>query len=128
MSFEEDDERRSAELNVILASGVEALSAGRRGPEVLAESLCAAYNAGWQRSLAELAKLAKLQEELEAHDHTLALQWKRERPWVDEWRDETGRHDTLPDYGDMLSWLADKIIALRQENEQLRGVVQREEI
>lgn len=54
------------------------------------------------------AALHAVSEELDEHQHLAALQEKRERPWVARWQQETGKHDTLPDYGAILEWIVGK--------------------
>jgi len=50
-----------------------------------------------------------LRLELSGWDDLLELQRKREQPWVERWQQETGKADTLPDYGEFLGWLIAKL-------------------
>lgn len=52
------------------------------------------------------------------------LQRKRERPWIERWRQETGKHDTLPDYGAMLEWVIGKADAAEAREQKLREALQ----
>lgn len=53
-------------------------------------------------------RLAALEADVEIHWASLELFRRREAPWIEQWRQETGEHLSLPDYGDMLAWLAGK--------------------
>ena len=50
----------------------------------------------------------EVQEEVVELRALFDLQLKREKPWVARWQQETGKPDTLPDYGDFIAWLLDK--------------------
>ena len=50
----------------------------------------------------------EVQEEVVELRALFDLQLKREKPWVARWQQETGKPDTLPDYGDFIAWLFDK--------------------
>lgn len=41
--------------------------------------------------------------------HIFELQREREKPWIERWRQETGKELTLPDYGELLNWLFDNL-------------------
>lgn len=58
--------------------------------------------------------LADAAEEISEWEALAALQRKREQPWHEMWRRETGKHDTLPDYGEFLGWLVAKIADAEQ--------------
>ena len=45
-------------------------------------------------------------------DFQVRMAYERERPYVEQWRRETGKADTLPDYGDLLHWVIGKNAAL----------------
>src|SRR5262245_55570097 len=53
-------------------------------------------------------RLTKAVEEVTDLTRTFELQRKRERPWIERWRQETGKHDSVPDYGATLEWIMDK--------------------
>ncbi len=56
-------------------------------------------------------------------NHIFELQATRERPWIERWRKETGKENCLPDYGEMLAWLAGKAdegLQLRERFHQLQ--------
>ncbi len=46
------------------------------------------------------------EEEVREYDQLLELHRKREQPWIAAWQAATGKDGTLPDYGDMLAWIA----------------------
>ncbi len=50
----------------------------------------------------------ELRERVAEHDTLFDLAQKRERPWIEAWREATGKHNTLPDYGKMLAWICDR--------------------
>ena len=52
----------------------------------------------------------------------LELQRTREKPWIERWRQETGKHLSLPDYGDMLAWIVERAEAAETEAANLREV------
>ena len=67
------------------------------------------------RALGDLA-IAALQSDLDTADELQALfeqQRKREAPWVAAWQQDTGKHHTLPDYGEFLGWLIDRVDAAK---------------
>lgn len=47
-----------------------------------------------------------LQETADDLERLFELHRERERPWIKQWRAETGRTLALPDYGDMLVFIA----------------------
>ena len=51
------------------------------------------------------AELADLSEHV---DFRLRMAQEREAPYVSQWRRETGKPNTLPDYGDLLRWVIGK--------------------
>ncbi len=55
-----------------------------------------------------IAAVEALRERVAEHDHLFDLAQKRERPWIEAWRKATGKHGTLPDYGEMLGWICDR--------------------
>ena len=60
-------------------------------------------------------ELRQAQEEISEYEALAALQRKRERPWIALWQQETGKHTSLPDYGEFLGWLVTKLDALREQ-------------
>ena len=67
--------------------------------------------------LAEVHRLrAELDDLTELADAQRRIASERERPYVEQWRRETGKANTLPDYGDLLHWVIGK-------NEVLRGAL-----
>jgi hypothetical protein len=44
-------------------------------------------------------------EDLAEYEHLAALMRRREEPWIEQWAKATGKHDTLPDYGELLAWI-----------------------
>lgn len=68
-------------------------------------------------------KAMKLARELEKEVVELTgifeLQRKRERPWIERWRQETGKDLSVPDYGEMLNWIMDKAEKAKKELENL---------
>lgn len=67
-----------------------------------------------------LTHIRELQAQVDEYDHLFELQRQRERPWLEQWREETGKHDTLPDYGETLNWLMTKAEQARAECQQLQ--------
>lgn len=69
-------------------------------------------------------KAMKLARELEKEVQELVgifeLQRKRERPWIERWRQETGKELSVPDYGALLQWIMDKADSALKENEALK--------
>lgn len=51
------------------------------------------------------AKVKKLKEENDELNQLFALQRTRMKEADELWRQATGRHDTIPDLGDLLAWL-----------------------
>ena len=67
--------------------------------------------------LAEVHRLrAELADLTELADAQCRIASERERPYVEQWQRETGKANTLPDYGDLLHWVIGK-------NEVLRGAL-----
>lgn len=62
----------------------------------------------------------RLREELDSWWTIHNLQRKREQPWLERWRLEAGKPNTLPDYGVMLGWLYDELDALRSVKEDAK--------
>jgi trehalose-6-phosphatase len=54
------------------------------------------------------AAVSRLKEERDDLTRIFELQRKRERPWIERWRKETGKHDSVPGYGATLQWICDK--------------------
>lgn len=52
-------------------------------------------------------KVRELTTEAAELTHIFELQRKREKPWIKRWREWTGKHDSLPDYGDFLEFIVD---------------------
>ena len=61
---------------------------------------------GVRRLRAELADLS------ESADFGIRMATERERPYVEAWQRETGKSNTLPDYGALLHWVIGKNEAL----------------
>ena len=55
--------------------------------------------------IAFLDALVEARAEVAEWEQTNALMRRREAPWIARWQQETGKLDTLPDYGEMLAWL-----------------------
>lgn len=76
-------------------------------------------------------KAMKLARELEKEVQELVgifeLQRKREKPWIERWRQETGKELSVPDYGEMLNWIMDKAERAERELENIE-VERKEEI
>ena len=76
---------------------------------------CRDVNHGDRRAL--LAEVRRLRTELDELTESADMQHRiasaRERPYVEQWRLETGKPNTLPDYGDLLHWVIEKNKALR---------------
>ena len=68
--------------------------------------------------------------EVDEYEHLSDLQRKREQPWIEQWRVETGQPLSLPDYGQMLGWILDKADAAQARvqvlEEALRTLRERE--
>ena len=47
------------------------------------------------------------------------MQWKRSREADKMWQKATGKHDTIPDLGELLKWLMTQLEAARKDSERL---------
>lgn len=70
--------------------------------------------------LAQAREAERLQEEVSEHDTLRDLMRRREQPWIERWQAATGQPNTLPDYGVILAWIADRAEAAEREAERLR--------
>ena len=66
-------------------------------------------------------KAMKLARELEKEVQELVgifeLQRKREKPWIERWRQETGKELSVPDYGALLQWIMERAERSEKESE-----------
>jgi hypothetical protein len=56
-----------------------------------------------------LRALTEAREEVTEYEALADLMRRREQPWVSCWQKETGKPHTLPDYGEFLGWLVNKL-------------------
>jgi len=61
----------------------------------------------------------KVLDEIDELWRLFDLQQTRMGEATKRWRKATGKHETLPDLGDLLQWLIDEIDRLREENKTL---------
>lgn len=87
-----------------------------------------AANAHWHLRVSQMKTDADatevLRERVAEHDSLFDLAQKRERPWIEAWRKATGKHNTLPDYGEMLAWICDRAEAAEAHVVELAGALE----
>ena len=67
---------------------------------------CALVEANIDEVRQQAIALRADRDDLREHvDFGIRMAQKREAPYVEQWRRETGKPDTLPDYGDLLHWV-----------------------
>ena len=76
----------------------------------------------------ELLKALDEIDELHGLERLFEMQHSRSQEADKRWQDATGKHDTIPDLGDLLQWLMAEIDRLKQEYKasQKRGQQQAE--
>ena len=87
----------------------------------------------WLATLDALrARLAEVEQERDEalaevgeYEQLTDLQRRREQPWIEQWRVETGQPLSLPDYGQMLNWILDKAYAAQARVRVLEEVLKR---
>lgn len=55
-----------------------------------------------------IAAIEALRERVAGYDTLFDLALKRESQWIEAWQEETGKQNTLPDYGVILAWICDR--------------------
>ena len=67
------------------------------------------WNTAYQELVNALALTpADVESELAEWEQLAALMRRREAPWIARWQQETGKPNTLPDYGEILAWIVEK--------------------
>lgn len=76
-------------------------------------------NNPWECFSLMTKKARELELEVKELTGIFELQRKREQPWIERWRQETGKELSVPDYGEMLNWIMDKAEKAERELENL---------
>lgn len=73
----------------------------------------------YRRLLATARAYHAAQEDVGDYEALGELQRRRELPWIRRWQIDTGKLDTLPDYGEIIGWITSKADAAEAEAARL---------